>query len=139
MLLTEDRPHPEEHWLSQLPRLLEPQGVVAYVARNGREAIGLAEQFQFHAAVIDLGTPTEPAARNIAETWLLELIARLPQRPPMVVLRGPAYNRAQAERLLRDALRLGAFSVLDKPVQIEQLLNVLRRLIDRHYHGQWPR
>ena len=44
----------------------------------------------------------------------------------------------QVERLLGEALRLGAFSVLNKPVDMNQMLTVFRRLIDRQYHGSWP-
>jgi DNA-binding response OmpR family regulator len=55
----------------------------------------------------------------------------------MVVIHPPAYQR-EANHLLREALRLGAFSVLHKPVEIEQLLAVFRRLLDRRYSGQWP-
>ena len=41
-------------------------------------------------------------------------------------------------RLLAEALRLEAFSVLDRPVELEQLLEVLRRLLARYYGGLWP-
>ena len=152
ILLTEDRPHTgEQHWTDQLPRLLQPQGVEAFVASNGRDAIRLAERFAIHAAVIDLGTPLGAALGAMSSTpqpgaaragpaglWLLELFRRMPNRPPVVLLRKPAYSRGQAERILRDALRLGAFSVLNKPVEIEQLLAVFQRLVDRRYSGAWP-
>jgi len=158
VLLTEDRPQAEEHWIGQLPRLLEPQGVLVYVARSGHEAIELAGELTVHAAVIDLGTPrgarsprgdatgaqrpTEglPQAQEMmpAGVWLLELFRRMRNSPPTVVLRSPAYSRAEAERLMQEVLRLGAFSVLEKPVQLEQLLSVFRRLLDRQYRGMWP-
>jgi CheY-like chemotaxis protein len=157
VLLTQDRPRGEEAWFHQLTRLLEPQGVRAFVARSGREAIAMAAREAFHAAVIDLGTPptvaddgtdpTDPLSRGFpaapgsfgrTELWLLELLQRLPNRPPVVVLRQPAISRAQAERILGDALRLGAFSVLDKPVNLEQVLATFRRLVERQYRGQWP-
>lgn len=160
VLLTEDRPQAEEHWIGQLPRLLEPQGVSVHVARSGHEAIALAGEITVHAAVIDLGTPRGPrpgkpdagagetrprrerwpAEQEMmpAGVWLLELFRRMRNSPPTVVLRGPAYSRAEAERLLQEALRLGAFSVLDKPVELGQLLGVFRRLMDREYRGMWP-
>lgn len=150
VLLTEDRPQAAEHWIFQLPRLLEPQGITAYVARSGEEAISIAGQLVFHAAIIDLATPlagpTAPAgagpgarsgAREAAGLRLLELFHRLPNHPAMVVIHPPAHHQ-EAERVLREALRLGAFSVLHKPVEIEQLLGVFRRLLDRHYQGAWP-
>ncbi len=143
VLLTEDRGHGDEHWINQLPRLLEPMGVRTYVARSGREAIDMAEARRIHAAVVDLATPLADASRGPASAgdagmWLLELLSRLPNRPPVVVLRQPAISFREAERMLREALRLGAFSVLDKPVGLEQLLAVFRRLLDQAYRGQWP-
>lgn len=140
VLLTENRPHAPEHWTVQLPRLLEPQGVVAYVARSGQEAIGLATRFQIHAAVVDLGLPVDDPSRPAVEggRWLVEFFRRLPHQPPVVIINSPAYTDAQVTRLLQEALRLGAFSVLNKPVNIEQLLAVFQRMLNRRYQGAWP-
>lgn len=145
VLLTEDRPHSDVHWISQLPRLLQPQGVMAYVAGTGREAVELAERTEIHAAVIDLGTPigdaadaADPVRAAPGGFWMLELMRRLPSRPPVVMLRPPAFSRRQADRILTEALRLGVFSVMNKPVDLEQLLAVFQRLIDRRYRGAWP-
>ena len=167
MLLTADRPHSESHWTRQLPRLLRPQGVAAYVAHSAREAVDLAEHRRIHAAVIDMGTPAEPdeqgsedAAPGITapgitapapglpsrptrgpvdyEMWLLELLRRLPNSPPVVIVRKPAFTQQQAVRTLSRALRLGVFSVLNKPVSVEQLLDVFQRLMDSRYEGAWP-
>jgi CheY-like chemotaxis protein len=154
VLVTEDRPYGGEHWTRQLTRLLEPQGVAAYVVPTGRQALELASQLEFHAAVIDLGTPMgslegfdaalSPArlppkpAHGAAGVWLLELIRRLPNQPPVVVVNGPAVSDAEVARSLSQALKLGAFSVLHKPIELEQLLAVFQRLVDRHYRGAWP-
>jgi len=144
LLLTQDRPHTGEqhHWTHQLPRLLEPHGVEAFLASTGRDAIDLAERQPIHAAVVDLGTPVgdeqQPRQQSAEGLWLLELIRRLPNRPPVVLLRKPATSRTQADRLLREALRLGVFTVMNKPVQLEQLLTVFQRLMDKRYQGAWP-
>lgn len=149
LLLTEDRPHVgEQHWTALLPRLLVPQGVNAFVVDSGQKAIAVADRMEIHAAVIDLGTPRgkgtawqmRPGLPSAGPggLWLLELFRRLPNSPPVVLLRKPAYSRVQAERLLREALRLGVFSVMNKPVDIEQLLAVFQRLVDRRYSGTWP-
>ena len=145
VLLTEDRPHSDQHWTSQLPRLLEPQGVVSHVVQTGQQAIDLAERMEIHAAVIDLATPiyAELGKRPQSHVcpggiWLMELMRRLPNQPPIVMLRKPAFSQRQAVRTLTDALRLGAFSVMNKPVDVEQLLGVFRRLLDKKYRGAWP-
>lgn len=152
VLVTEDRPHGGEHWTRQLSQLLEPQGVAAYVVPTGRQALELAGQLEFHAAVIDLGTPigsleglnkADPrlprtSAHAAAGVWLLELIRRLPNQPPVVVVNGPAVSDAEVARSLSQALKLGAFSVLHKPIELEHLLAVFQRLVDRRYAGAWP-
>lgn len=142
VLLTQDRPLTSTHWTVQLSRLLEPQGVASYVARTGREAITVAGQVRIHAAVIDLGTPlgdlAMPRAGGDAALWLLELFRRLPNRPPVVIVQSQTWTQRQIERLLHEALRLGAFSVLHKPVNLEDLLRVFQRLVDRQYRGAWP-
>jgi CheY-like chemotaxis protein len=163
LLLTENRPHAPEHWISQLPTLLRPQGVDSFLARTTSEALELASHRTIHAAVIDLATPASTAtkgpetdlndveaerpdagarpARAAAPSgcmWLIELFRRLPDRPSVVVIHSPAYTDKQLERLLHEALRLGAFSVMNKPVQVEQLLTVFQRLLERRYQGAWP-
>ena len=141
VLLTEDREHAIEHWTHQLPRLLEPQGVQAFVARTGREALELAKQLTIHAAVIDLLTPADEGSTSPSTPgglWLLEVLRRRPDRPPVVLVSNPNYSQRLTQRYLNEALRLGAFSVLNRPVELEALLQSIRRVIDRRYKGAWP-
>jgi len=158
MLLTEDRWHGPDHWSRQLPRLMEPMGVASYKVSCGEEAVELAKQVPIHAAVIDLATPriarpTEPEKDRSEEgdeessdgsasqvpggLWLLELFRRMPTHPPVVIVRSRTITARDVNRLLQDALRLGAFTVIENP-GLEQLLTVFRRMLDRLYRGQWP-
>lgn len=139
VLLTEDRPHAPEHWSRQIGRLLEPMGITAHLAPTAREAIDVADRHTIHAAVIDLGTPLgDDGAKSQGGLWLVELFRRMPGKPPVVLINSPTYSQRQADRLLREALSLGAFSVMNKPIDLEQLLGVFRRLVDRQYKGSWP-
>lgn len=147
VLLAQDRPQAPEHWIQQLPRLLEPQGVASYVARTGREAIELAQQIEIHAALIELSDLNLSSLSSVswtytnnnpAGTWLMELFRRMRNRPPVVLIRGRYASTKQVDRLLQEALRMGVFSVLNAPVELEQILVVFRRLIDRQYSGIWP-
>jgi CheY-like chemotaxis protein len=164
VLLTEDRWGRPEHWSRQLPRLMEPLGVASYTVRSGEEALDLVKRVPLHAAVVDLATPrvswapaqaddvnpaqmsgTAPQAIGSPDNggipgglWLLELLRRLPRRPPVVIVHSRTITQRDVMRLMTDALRLGAFTVMENPVQLESLLAVFRRLLDRLYQGQWP-
>jgi len=136
----------ESDWAEQLPRLLEPQGVRAVRVGNVEAALEAIERGPVHAAVVALDLPGASGRsggglrehRLPGGLRLLRVIHRLERRPPAVVVRGRAFHRLIDDHLLQEALRLGAFSVMDQPVRIEQLLRVLRRLIERHYGGHWP-
>ena len=148
VLLAEDRPYDNAHWSKLLPRLMKPLGVNSYIVHSGEEAFDLAERTTIHAAVVDLATPrstveAEDPATNTASgmpggLWILELFQRLQNSPPVVLVRSKAIVERDINRLLRDALRLGAFTVLENPVQMENLLAVFQRLLDRQYDGHWP-
>lgn len=161
VLLTEDRWHGPEHWSRQLPRLMEPLGVVSYKVRCGEEALDVAQHVPIHAAVVDLAVPRVAAANQTGEAagpaadvapqtqqpsapgaipgglWLLELFRRLPNNPPVVIVRSRTFTSQDVNRILQDALRLGAFTVIENP-RLEELLTVFQRMLNRLYRGQWP-
>lgn len=137
VLLTEDRARPDEHWTRQVPPLLRPLGVEASIAADGREALDILESTAIHAAVIDLNTP---APQNDAGggLWLMQVIQRLPHKPPVVVVNSQSYSQRQVQRMLNQALDLGAFSVINWPVQIDTLLGTFQRMLERAYGNHWP-
>lgn len=134
-----------ENWSEALPRLLEPMGVRARRAACGREAATVLEKTPIHAAVVDLTLPLEVGRQqtggqmriNEAGARLLDLLSRLPNSPPIIVVREARSSR-EAARDLNNALRHGVFAVVDRPVNLEIMLEVLRRLLHRHYFDQWP-
>ncbi|MFW5653894.1 MAG: hypothetical protein ACOC0P_07585 [Planctomycetota bacterium] len=69
---------------------------------------------------------------------ILQLLRRLESPPPTIVVRGQADRTLANQRTLRDALREGAFAVIDSPVQLEVLLETLRRILRRYYADAWP-
>ena len=137
VLLTEDRARPDEHWTRQLPPLLRPLGVEAEIAADSRQALDILESTPIHAAVIDLNTPA-PQNDSAGGLWLLQVIHRLPDAPPVVVVNSHSYSQKQSGRMLNQALDLGAFSVVNWPVQIDTLLSTFQRLIERAYNNHWP-
>ena len=140
----------EHAWVEQLPRLLGPHGVRAILAPDVGAAIRRIREGPVHAVVVDTTVPMErgehrdrreerrEAEEDSGGLKLLRVIQRIEPAPPTVVVRDRRFDRRHDDRLLSEALRLDAFSVLDQPVQLEQLLDVLRRLIERHYGGRWP-
>lgn len=137
VLLTEDRARPDEHWTRQVPPLLGPLGVEAKIANDSKQALDILESTEIHAAVIDLNTPA-PKNDAAGGLWLLQVIQRLPHTPPVVVVNSHSYSQKQSGRMLNQALDLGAFSVINWPVQIDTLLSTFQRLIERAYGNSWP-
>lgn len=144
-LLLTDGGWRDESWAARLPRLLEPMGVLTRCVRSGREATDAIRGMTVHAAVVDLTLPFERAADHPAcptgteegGARLLDLFARVDSPPPIIVVREARHARDDA-RDLASALRHGVFAVVDRPVNMELMLEVLRRLLMRHYRGQWP-
>ncbi len=133
------RPEP---WVDRLPRLLEPMGIRSLTAGCGREASQVISQNPIHIAVVDLGMPLEQTRPETANAGcrLLEVLRRLDSPPPTVVVKRPQSSRDE-QRELTAALRAGAFAVIDRPHEsgdLELLLEVLRRVLARHYAGSWP-
>jgi len=154
VLLTEA----DDLWAEQLPRLLEPQGVRTIRVVSVDQAVEVIEHVPIHAAVVGIGAgkmdgnrlperaegllaqkSSVPFSGPTAGLKLLRIIRRLHPTPPAVVVRGRLFDRRSDERLLSEALKLEAFSVLDQPVELEQLLETLRRLLQRYYGGVWPK
>lgn len=130
-----------ECWADRLPRLLEPMGVQSLRAHTGTEATAVIREYPIHIAVVDLGLPLD-SGRTGEESGerVLHLLSRSPDPPPVVVVKRGRTHR-DASRELAEALRVGAFAVIDRPRHagdLELLLEVLRRCLHRHYHGRWP-
>lgn len=129
-----------ENFAEQLPRLLEPLGIDCHRCRSGVEATEFLRRAAVHIAIVDLSIPMDPAEARSAPAGprVLQLLRRLDQPPPTVVVRPPQPNSRESARGLADALRDGAFCVMDGPVRLESLLEVLRRVVRRHYRDHWP-
>jgi DNA-binding response OmpR family regulator len=69
---------------------------------------------------------------------ILQLLRRMENPPPTIVVRPPQASRRESTRGLHTMLAEGAFAVLDRPFPVESLLDTLRRILQRHYAGTWP-
>ncbi len=112
-------------------------------ASSGRAATEIIRNHPVHIAVVDLTIPLEeqapdPTSSEPAGLRILQLLRRLDQPPPTVVVRPTTASRRESDRTLASALREGAFAVLDQPVHLESMLEVMRRILRRHYANNWP-
>lgn len=123
----------------QLPQLLDPLGIQCIHARTGLEATRLVETTRIDIALIDLELPMDDAdSTRAAGPRILQLLRRLEPAPPTVVIRPAQSTKRDDSRGLSDALREGAFAVLDRPLKLESMLETLRRVVRRHYSDRWP-
>jgi CheY-like chemotaxis protein len=141
-LLLSETEEPGMTWARQMPRLLEPLGISALRARNVREAARHIEIGPIHLAVVDISMPLDEAGhpRQQAEPAglrVLQLLTRLDSPPPTVLVRERRAPR-EAARQLCDALQAGAFAVIDRPVNLEVMLETMRRAVRRFYADAWP-
>jgi CheY-like chemotaxis protein len=139
-LLLTDAGWRRESVVDQLPRLLTPMGIRSIRVASGEEAADIIESVPVHIAFVDLSTPLRRGRRPTSTCGVqtLELLRRLSQPPPTVVVRPPQPALRESTRGLVDALRVGAFAVLDRPLQLETLLEVMRRILRRYYADEWP-
>jgi len=124
----------------QLPPLLRPMGVHCLEARSGSEAETLLRRERIHVAVVDVSVPMSDGVlgSDAVGSRILQILRRLDQPPPTVVVRPPQPSQRDATRGLHAMLAEGAFAVLDRPFPVESLLETLRRILQRHYAGTWP-
>ena len=113
-------------WATVLEETLAPLPLTFHWRATGEEAIGLASTRRMHVAVVDEDLP-DVAGRRVVRS-IRELGLEL---PCLLVCRDPD------DRLLRDALRLDVFSVLEAEAPRDLLPPTLVRLVRRFYEVDW--
>jgi len=120
-------PTEQEGWHQTVAQLLEPQGVQTILARSGREALELIESRPLHAVVLDAAMP------GLGGLQVVKLMRELHKATPAILLASNLTNS-----LLREALTMQVFSVLQKPVELNMLLDALARVLRRYHENRWP-
>lgn len=108
-------------WQPTLEQLVGPQLLTTYHVSTKRELMDVVESGIADAAVLDEESPLEVDVMH-----LLRMIHRLNSLFPVVIV-----TRRSDRRIMEDALRLAAFSVLAKPLELEVLLRQIQRLMVR--------
>ena len=139
LLSRDERMGSDRAAIDQLLVLVSPLGIRSIVVSTGEEAAEVIGREPIHVAFVDLAMPIARGSEGQpGGSRVLQLLRRLDQPPPTVVLR-PSHGATRDRcRLLGDALREGAFAVIDRPLRIETMLEVMRRIIRRHYRDHWP-
>ena len=129
----------DETWADRLPVLLESMRVRTIRVHSGSEASRVLRATPIHIAVVDLALPLDASDRVGAEGGcrLLELLSRQAEPLPTVVVKRRKTLREDTREITR-ALSTGAFAVIERPVDLEIVLETLRRVLRRYYAGGWP-
>ena len=110
-----------ESWEPALGQILGPQLLVTYRVSGHHELLEVVRSGLADAAVLD-----DEADWQVGVLQMLRMIRRLDRLLPVVVV-----SRHSERRWLEDALRLAAFSVVTKPLELEELLRQVQRMMVR--------
>jgi len=105
-----------------LQKLLGPHPVDMYNAADTGDLMATVQEGRADAVVVD----SEWGQQDVLK--ILRMIRRVNAALPVVLV-----AQRTPRRFMEGALRLAAFSIVHKPVEREELLIQLRRLVDRFY------
>lgn len=110
-----------ELWTCALEKIVGPQWLRTYDVSSDSELLEVVESGEADAAVLD-----DSADWAVDVLGLLRMIHTLDAALPVVVV-----TTRQDRRWLESALRLAAFSVVVRPLQLEELLRQIQRIMVR--------
>ena len=105
----------ETRFLNAIAQRLTKRGFDVRTASNGRDAIALADQEKFDIALLDLKMPGMDGGE------VLKVLKQAHQFLEAIVLTGHGSLDSAVE-----LTKLGAFSYLPKPYELEKLIEVLK-------------
>jgi CheY-like chemotaxis protein len=110
-----------EHWRKVVEKIVGADMLTTYPVTGDRELLNVVESGRVDAAVLD-----DEAGWMHDVLQLLRMIRRFNAVLPVVVV-----TTRRERRYLEDALRLAAFSVVTKPLELEELLRQIQRMMER--------
>ena len=110
-----------ESWLPALKLIVGPDVVMPYRVDSDHELLDVVQSGVADAAVLD-----DEAEWTVDVLQLLRMIRRVNAVLPVVVV-----TARRDRRLLESALRLTAFSVVAKPLALDELLRQIQRMMIR--------
>jgi DNA-binding NtrC family response regulator len=110
-----------EQWRSALEKIVGPQWLQTYPVESDADLLDVIKSGRADAAVLD-----ENADWRVDALQMLRMIRRMDALLPVVVV-----TERQDRRWLEHALRLAAFSVVVRPLELEELLRQIQRMMVR--------
>ena len=110
-----------ESWLPALGKIVGPRYLHARRVRSDHELLEVVRTGSADAAVLD-----DESAWDIDVLRLLRMLRRLDKGLPVVVV-----TSHTDRRWLENALKLAAYSVVVKPLELEELIRQIHGIMDR--------
>src|SRR5580658_4573754 len=100
-----------------LSKVLQNEKYEVFSAENGREAVEKFKMKKMDLVVLDLGLPVKDGWQTIQ--WLTRVNPHL----PVIIITGRCNQREPAEKM-------GAQVLMEKPLDVPRLLQLIRELIE---------
>ncbi len=110
-------------WPVALRNIFRPRGVNLLIAESANEFVNIIEQRRIHTTIVDI----DCGASGMATIKIIRMDYPL---LPCILLTSQA-----GEAVLGKALELDVFGVIDKPVDMNILLELLNRLFIKRYNS----
>ena len=112
-------------WPGAVRDIFRPRGVNLLVADSANDLVNVLRQRRIRTAIVDTDSAD---TRGRGGLWVLRIIRiEYPKIPCILLTSDPT------EAMLEEALQLDAFSVIDKPVDMRVLRDLLNRLFVKRY------
>ena len=123
-------------WPRAVREIFQPRGINALLAESTTEAVRLVSNNRIHLAILSYQcdsparepTSTHKPYHGALGLSMLRLVRKQDSLLPCILL-----AHSVNDRLLAEALSLGAFSVLAKPVDMDLLGRQINRLFQKWY------
>jgi len=110
-----------QSWQPALEQIVGRQWLMTYRVQGRDELLHVVQSGVADAAVLD-----DSADMGIDVIQMLRLIRRMDAMLPVVIVSGQVDRR-----FMENALKLAAFSVVQRPLELEELLRQLSRMMQR--------
>ena len=110
-------------WPEALCNIFRPRGVNLLVAKGVAEFVNIIERKRIHTTIVDMDSETG----GLATIKIIRM--EYPLIPCILLTSGVG------EAMLNEALQLDVFSVIDKPVDMSILRELLNRLFIKKYNS----